>query len=79
MAADVEATKIARSQISRRSIDTSYLTIRVTHGVCYLTGVIKTLRAHPEVELQKEMEIISTILRGKPGIREVVWETTLRT
>jgi len=77
--ADAEMTKMVRSQIARRSIDASMLNIRCSHGIVYLVGVIKTLRTHPELDLQKEMEHISAGLRSKPGIREIVWDVTQRT
>jgi hypothetical protein len=54
------------------------LDIRVSHGVVHLTGVIRALRTHKDMDLKKEMDVISTILRGKSGIRDVVWEITQR-
>jgi hypothetical protein len=77
-AEDAAATKYVRSQIARRYVDTSMLSIRVTHGVAHMTGVLGVLRAHREIDLTKEMALISTILRGKNGIRDVVWDVTLR-
>ena len=76
---DAAMTKMVRGQIARRYIDSSLLDVRVMHGLVSLRGVIRVLRTHPDVDLQKEMETISTILRQKPGIREVVWDVTLRT
>ena len=76
--ADAEMTKMVRSQIARRSVDSSMLTVRCSHGIVYLVGVLRTLRTHAELDLQKEMEHISAALRSKPGIREVVWDVTQR-
>jgi hypothetical protein len=76
---DAASTRMVRSQIARRYIDASLLDIRVTHGVVYLRGVIRTIRTHADMDLQKEMEIISTILRQKQGIRDVIWEVSQRT
>ena len=75
---DAAATKVVRGQIARRYVDSSMLSIRVTHGVCHLSGVLRVLRTHKEIDLQKEMDIISTVLRGKNGIRDIVWDVTLR-
>jgi hypothetical protein len=75
---DAEMTKMVRSQIARRTIDSSMLNIRCSHGIVYLVGVIRTLRGHTEIDLNKEMEHISTSLRAKPGIREIVWDVTQR-
>jgi hypothetical protein len=74
---DAAATRMVRGQIARRYVDASMVDVRVTHGVCYLRGVLRILRTHPEIDLTKEMEHITTILRGK-GIRDVIWEVTLR-
>jgi hypothetical protein len=76
---DAEMTKMVRSQIARRTIDSSMLNIRCSHGIVYLVGVIRTLRGHTDIDLNKEMEHISAALRSKPGIREVVWDVTQRT
>jgi hypothetical protein len=78
--ADMAATnKLVRSQIARRPLDTSLLDIRVMHGTCYLRGVVRLARGYMHLDLNKEMEIISTMLRQKAGIRDVVWEVTQRT
>ena len=76
--ADTELTRMVRSQIGRRSVDASLLDIRVSHGTVYLRGVIRTIRTHAEMDLIAEMAHISTVLRQKPGIRDVVWEVTQR-
>ncbi len=76
---DAETTKMVRSQIGKRYVDASLLDVRVSHGVVYLRGVLRTLRTHAGLDLNKEMEVISTVLRSKPGVREVVWEATIRT
>ena len=75
---DAAHTKMVRGQIARRYIDTTQLDIRVSHGVIRFTGVIRALRTHKDMDLKKEMDVISTILRGKSGIREVVWDITQR-
>jgi len=73
-----ELVKKVRAQISRRYIDTSLLNVAVNGASVHLTGVIKVLRTHPNVELPAEMEKISTILRTIPGIRDVVWDVAQR-
>ncbi len=77
-AEDAEATRMVRAQITRRYVDSSQLDVRVIHGTVYLRGVLRPLRTHRDIDLQKEMETISHILRQKPGIRKVVWEATIR-
>jgi hypothetical protein len=57
-----------------RYVDCSLVDVRVIHGVCYLRGIMKRLRSHPEVDLDHEAEVIRKILRQRVGIRDVVWE-----
>ncbi len=76
---DAAMTRMVRSQVARRSIDASMLNIRVSHGIVYLGGIIRVLRTHADMDLTKEMELISTVLRSKQGVREVIWEVTQRT
>ncbi len=71
--------KRVRSQIVRRNVDISLLNINVIGGFVHLTGVLAKMRTHPEVDLQSEMETISQILRQMSGIRDVVWNVSLRT
>jgi hypothetical protein len=72
------ATRAARAEVTRRFVDSSMLEIRVIGNTAYLTGVISTLRTHPDIDLKHEMDIISHNLRGRAGIRDVVWEATMR-
>lgn len=73
-----EQRRMVRAQINRRYIDASLLNISVIGGVVYLTGVIKALRTHPDVNLKEEMETISKVLR-QSGMRDVTWDVNLRT
>jgi hypothetical protein len=73
-----EAQRKVRAQIARRYIDSSMLNISVHGASVHLVGSIKVLRTHPNVDLKSEMDTISQILRTVPGIREVVWDVSLR-
>ena len=75
---DVALTRMVRGQIARRYIDASLLDVRVSHGIVHLTGVLRVLRTHADMDLKKEMETISVVLRTKSGVRDVVWEVTQR-
>ncbi|HZT41155.1 MAG TPA: BON domain-containing protein [Chthonomonadaceae bacterium] len=74
----LEAMKKVRAQLARRYIDTSNLNVTISGGNVHMTGAIRKLRAHPNVDLKTEMDQISQILRHIPGIREVVWDVALR-
>jgi hypothetical protein len=53
------------------------LNISVIGANVYFTGVISVLRAHPNVNLQSEMDTLTKILRQQ-GIRDVVWDVARR-
>jgi len=74
---NVMMTKMVRGQLARRPIDTSLLNIQITGTTVYFVGVLRAMRDHANIDLREEMNHISTILRQK-GIREVVWEVSLR-
>lgn len=75
---DAAMTRMVQRELGRRYVDSSRLDVRVTHGVCYLRGVLEKLRFYPEVDLEYEAELIRKLLRQKPGIREVIWEVYVR-
>ena len=76
--AEKDMTRRVRSQISKRCIDTTRLDIHVVNGVVYLRGSVGRLRTHMDVHLDTECETITRILRQQPGIRDVIWETSIR-
>ena len=73
-----EMAKMARSQITRRSVDASELSVTVSGSTVHITGVLRALRGQPNVDLKEEMHQISQSLRQKAGISEVVWDVTTR-
>jgi hypothetical protein len=75
---DAAATRMVRCEVARRYIDATKLEIHVTHGVVYMRGYLRRLRTHPDVDLQHEMEHITHMLRGRQGIREIIWEVDTR-
>lgn len=75
---DPEATRSVRAAITRRYVDASQMDVRVMHGVVYVRGEMTHLRTHPEISLEHEKEVISHSLLGHNGIREVIWEASLR-
>jgi len=68
---------MVQRELVKRCIDTSLLDVRVTHGVVYLRGTVRKMRGH-DIDLEREMAIICTILRQKPGIRDVVSDVVIR-
>jgi len=76
-AEDAQMTRLVQREICRRYIDSSRLEVKAIRGVVYLRGSIKRLRGH-DVDLAHELEIINRVLRGKPGIRDVVMEVDIK-
>ena len=72
---DVEAVKMVKRAIIRRSVDCSNLDIRVSHGVVYVRGKIDGMRGSATVaDLPHELAIIQRIIQQQPGVREVIFE-----
>jgi len=76
-AEDALMTRLVQREIGRRYIDASRLDVKAIHGVVYLRGTITKLRGH-DVDLAHELGIINRVLRGKPGVREVIMEVDIK-
>jgi hypothetical protein len=75
---DKHTTRVVEREISRRQVDATLLSIRVSNGVCYVRGQLRHQRAHPEVDLDREVATIQKILRNRDGVRAVIWEAETR-
>lgn len=74
---DTAATKTVRSEFGKRMLDTTQADLRVTHGVCYIRGVVKPIKGgNPDVKA--ELELISKVLRARPGIKDVIIDCAIR-
>ena len=69
---DVHGLRMARSELSKRGIDTSRADVRVMHGVCYIKGMVYATPGSDIKDIRLEMEHVRHILRQKPDIRDVV-------
>lgn len=74
---DLEVSRLVRKELARRPIDTQLVNVQIYHGVVYLRGTVRAMRGHA-MDLRQEMELISRILKQKPGIRDVVLDLTYR-
>lgn len=73
--ADSQMARDIMREFGRHPVDTSYLDVQVMHGVVYLRGRVDRVRGFYEsIDLNKEFQKIVTILRQKPGIRDVCCE-----
>lgn len=73
---DAQALRIVRSELTKRSIDTSRADVRVLKGICHIRGMISAPKSSGIADLNIEIEHIGRILRQKPGIREVILEVS---
>jgi hypothetical protein len=68
---------MVRRELARRPLDCSMVQISVTHGVVYLRGTIRAMRGH-DIDVVQEIAILSTVLRQRAGVRDVVSELQTR-
>lgn len=74
---ELEATRLARKEFTKRPLDLSRCDIRVMHGVVYVRGQIGLMR-NGEGSVEEYLEQIKKVLRSKPEIRDVVVDATIR-
>lgn len=70
----VRGMKAARTEFSKRGIETGRADIRMTHGTLYVRGVVSVMRGAIIKDLKSEMEIVARVLRQKSEIKDVVLE-----
>lgn len=71
---DARYRRLVHHELTRRYVDFSQVDVQVVHGVCYLRGIMRQLRTHPEINLDHEAEVIRKVLMRVSGIRSVVWD-----
>jgi hypothetical protein len=69
---DVKGLRLARTELSKRGIDTMRADIRVMHGVLYIRGTVTPLMGYVCNDVRHEVEHIAHLLRQKPEIKDVV-------
>lgn len=69
---DIRALRYARTEFSRRGIDTGRADIRVRNGIVTVRGMLGQSSSALPVDLKHELEVISRVLRAKPEVRDVV-------
>jgi hypothetical protein len=74
---DAKQTRMVQREVSKRHIDITMMDIHVHHGVVYMRGTVKPLRGQ-NIDLKHEFQVLHRILRGCPGIRDVINEVNIR-
>ena len=67
---DTRLRRRLQKELSRRNIDATRITVELTHGVAEIKGEIRPLRGM-KFSLEEELELIETLLRRVPGVRDV--------
>ncbi len=75
--ADAAATKLLRREFSRKPIDITNADLRVSHGVAYVRGVVKSMKG-ADMSVKEMMDHISKALRGRPEFKDVVIDCIIR-
>ena len=76
--ADIDATKRARREFTKHSIDISRADLRVMHGVLHLRGMVQRVKGGNYEDLKVETERIGRLLRQAAGVKDVVIDVQYR-
>lgn len=69
---ETRALKLARTEISKRGFDIGRSDIQLHRGTLTIRGIIATTRGASVQNPEKEMNIVGTVLRQRPDIKDVV-------
>lgn len=75
---DLRASKFVRALFARRGLDVSRCDVRVTHGICYVRGMVQKIGGINIPDMDAEIENLAKVIRGRSEIRDVVLEVTVR-
>ena len=73
-----EDARLAREilrEFTRRSLDSTRVAVRSSHGVVYIQGELRTIRGGAG-DLEKEFHIICQNIRRKYQVRDIVADVT---
>jgi len=73
---DVSSLRLVRTTLTKRGFDTTRADVRVSHGVCYIKGLVSPMKGVSFSDIRIEMEQVRQILRQKQGIRDVMVDCT---
>lgn len=76
--ADVAATKMMRRELGKRMIDVNQADIRVMHGVCYIRGVVRSIKGGPE-NVKAEIELLGRAMMNAKRLRDCMVDVIVRT
>ena len=76
---DKQARRLAERELSKHSIDNTFLTVAVINQVCYIGGRVTPLRGGMGrgVDLKREMQLICEAVGAIRGINDVVMDARI--
>lgn len=76
--ADREASKGARRFLGKRGIDVQNADVRVSHGVCFIRGVVSAMPGSEIEDIKLALDQAANLLRKRPDIRDVSVDVAYR-
>lgn len=74
---DMHMTRRVQRELGKRvALDTNLVTVRSIHGVVYVNGRVRAMRAVINLSLEDEMAIVAQNIKRIPGVRDVVMEVS---
>jgi osmotically-inducible protein OsmY len=71
--ADTRMRRDIQKELIKRDVESNLINVAVISCVVYLSGELRPVRGMT-IDLRKEKEIITDIIRGMKGVRDVVNE-----
>jgi hypothetical protein len=69
---DVTLTKQVRSYFGKHGLDLRTADVRVTYGVCHVTGKIEKIPKEDVKSVKDRTQFVTSLIRQISGIKEVV-------
>lgn len=74
---DMHMTRRVQRELGKRvALDTNLVTVRSIHGVVYVNGRVRAMRAVVNLSLEDEMAIVAQNIKRIPGVRDVIMEVS---
>lgn len=72
---DMHMTRRVQRELGKRvALDTNLVNVRSVHGVVYVNGRVRAMRAVVNLSLEEEMAIVAQNIKRIPGVRDVIMD-----
>jgi hypothetical protein len=72
-----EMVRHLERECTKRNIDISRAVVFASGSTLYMNGIVRRIRGH-SFDLKHEMEIVTRIVRSKPGVHGIVLDIDIR-